>query len=327
MLVEGIPQLVWRAVDGGEWTWASPQWTGYTGQEEADYKDWGWLDAVHPDDQAKARETWSQAIEQGGFVVEYRLRRYSDGEYRWFQTRAAPVRDEAETIVEWLGTSTDVHDLRELQERQKVLVAELQHRTRNLMGVVRSMGDKTSRASADLPDFRARFRNRLDALARVQGLLSRIDEHDRVTFDELIDTELAALDGSADRVTLDGPAGVRLRSSTVQTLAMALHELATNALKYGALGQASGRLAITWRLKPSAEDGKPWLHIDWRESGVEMPPPGAAPRGTGQGRELIERALPYQLKAKTSYELGPDGARCTISIPVSASTMEIDEHA
>ena len=319
-LVEGLPLLVWRAVDGGEWTWASPQWIACTGQHEADYRDWGWLAALHPDDRDEAREAWSHAPEQGGFEVEYRIRRQADGEYRWFQTRAAPVRDPAGAIIEWLGTSTDIHDLRELQERQHVLVAELQHRTRNLMGVVRSMADKTVRSSADLPDFRARFRDRLEALARVQGLLSRINDHDRVTFNELLDAELSAMDGGVDRVVVDGPAGVRLRSSTVQTLAMALHELATNAVKYGALGQPAGRLAITWRLERPKADERPWLHIEWRESGVAMPPADAAPSGGGQGRELIERALPYQLRARTTYLLGPDGVRCTIAIPVSAST-------
>ena len=240
---------------------------------------------------------------------------------RWFQTRATPVRDHAR-IIEWLGTSTDVHDLRELQERQKVLVAELQHRTRNLMGVVRAMGDKTVRSSADLADFRSRFRARLDALARVQGLLSRMSEHDRVTFDEMIDAELAAMDGSANRVALHGPTGVRLRSSTVQTLAMALHELATNAVKYGALGQPAGRLHIQWSFEPSGAQGEPWLHIDWRETGVAMPPVGSEPQGTGQGRELIERSLPYQLSAQTSYLLRPDGVQCIISIPVLTSSVE-----
>lgn len=135
-----------------------------------------------------------------------------------------------------------------------------------------------------------------------------------------------ALNGGLDRVVLDGPAGVRLRSSTVQMLAMALHELATNAVKYGALGQANGQLAITWSLEQSGTDSKPWLHIDWKESGVAMPPAGSAPQGTGQGRELIERALPYQLRARTSYRLGSDGVHCTISIPVFASN-EVPEHA
>lgn len=65
------------------------------------------------------------------------------------------------------------------------------------------------------------------------------------------------------------------------------------------------------------EDGRRWLRVDWRESGVEMPPPDAAPRGGGMGRELIERALPYQLRAKTSFVLGADGVHCTIALPVS----------
>ena len=320
-LIEGIPQLVWRAVDGGTWTWASPQWTSHTGLSEAESRGWGWLDALHPDDRPRAREAWGQAVEAGGFEVEYRVRRAGGHGHRWFQTRATPVRDDTGAIVEWLGTSTDIHELRELQERQQVLVAELQHRTRNLLGIVRAMANRMGEASRDLADFRDRFQDRLEALARVQGLLSRLGETDRVTFDELIRSELSAMDGQAERVMLSGPSGIRLRSSTVQALAMALHELATNAVKYGALGQPQARLAIRWRMHPTDPQGRPWLHIDWRESGVRMPGAGVAPQGSGQGRELIEQALPYQLSAQTSFELGPDGVHCTIAIPVSASNM------
>ena len=109
----------------------------------------------------------------------------------------------------------------------------------------------------------------------------------------------------------------------VQTLAMAIHELATNAVKYGALGQPSGHLTITWELDQT-DPVKPHLNIDWRESGVIMPPTQSRAQG-GQGRELIERALPYQLSARTSYELGPDGVHCTISVPaVSAGRAGVD---
>ncbi len=318
-LLEGIPQLVWRAVDGGNWTWSSPQWKNHTGQDQAQSHGTGWLEAVHPDDRDVARENWAKAIEAGGFEVEYRIRHAETGSYRWFHTRATPVRDKSGSIVEWLGTSTDVDDLRSMQERQEILVAELQHRTRNLIGVIRSMADSTGRASADLDDFRYRFRDRLDALARVQGLLSRLSDDDRVSFDEVLESELSAMDGTNDRVVLNGPSGVRLRSSTVQTLAMALHELATNAIKYGALSQANGKLSVTWSLEERGAGDRPWLHIEWLETGVNMPPVGSAPTGTGQGRELIEKALPYQLGAKTSYVLGADGVHCTISLPVSAT--------
>ncbi|GGG16477.1 hypothetical protein GCM10010924_51860 [Rhizobium wenxiniae] len=147
-----------------------------------------------------------------------------------------------------------------------------------------------------------------------------------MTFDELIGTELTAIGAGSERVTTEGPAGVRLRSSTVQTLALAIHELATNASKYGALVQPNGRLQVRWTFEQAAPSAKPWLHIDWRETGLVMPPSDAPARGTGHGRELIEKALPYQLGAKTSYSFEADGVHCTISIPVSTTGKET-EHA
>jgi len=145
-------------------------------------------------------------------------------------------------------------------------------------------------------------------------------ESDRVTFDELIETELAARCvrvGENGSVTLDGPKGIRLRSGTVQPLAMALHELLTNAIKYGALKQPDGHLTVRWRQETLAESGKPWLHLDWKESGVEMPSLDTKPKGSGQGRELIERVLPYQFDAQTTFAMEADGVHCTISLPAS----------
>jgi len=106
------------------------------------------------------------------------------------------------------------------------------------------------RTSNTFEDFKTSYHDRLEALARAQGLLFRMKKGDRVTFDELLNTELAAQSvrvGENGLVTLDGPKGVRLRSSTVQTLAMVLHELVTNAVKYGALKQPNGHLTVQWR--------------------------------------------------------------------------------
>jgi two-component sensor histidine kinase len=207
-------------------------------------------------------------------------------------------------------------ELRESRDRLETVVGELQHRTRNLVSIVGALANETLRMSATFDDFKAIFQDRLAVLARVQGLLFRMREGERVTFDELIGAELSAQSAYMGSVILDGPNGVRLRSGTVQTFALALHELVTNAVKYGALKEPNGHLTVRWHLKTS-RSGKPWLHLDWKESGVKMPPSGGAPLGTGRGRDLIEQALPYQFGAQTTFSLEPDGVHCTISLPVS----------
>ncbi|MDO1529850.1 ATP-binding protein [Fulvimonas sp. R45] len=218
-------------------------------------------------------------------------------------------------------------ELRASDERNKVMVAELQHRTRNLLGVVLSITDRTLARSASFEDFRTRFRERLEALARVNGLLSRLSEQDRITFSALIRTELAGLGitdggGHAGQVRLAGPDDVRLRSSTVQTLALGLHELATNALKYGALSRPEGRLSIDWSVQRTAQ-GERRLRLEWRESGVPVRlDADKEPARKGYGRELIERALPYQLKAETSYVIAPEGVHCTITLPISSTAAD-----
>ncbi len=163
--------------------------------------------------------------------MEFRMRRASDGALRWVQNTDFPLRDAAGK-VQWIaGVGADITDAKEAGDRQEILVAELQHRTRNLVAVVRSIADKTVRGAGSLENFKGRFQHRLESLARVQGLLSRTTSVEKISFDELLRSELAALagNGTGEKVTLDGPAGVPLSSSTVQTFALALHELATNA--------------------------------------------------------------------------------------------------
>jgi PAS domain S-box-containing protein len=323
-MVEGMPQLVWRAVDRGDWTWSSPQWADFTGQSLEESLGMGWLDAFHPDDHDTARLAWADAEAWGELAFEGRIRRAAEDRYRHFQTRARAVRGADGRILEWLGTATDVDDILNLQERQAVLVGELQHRTRNLMAVVQSVTLRTIRGSRSLDEFRRNIDARMQALARVQGVLSRRDMGARVTFDTLLREELSAhvaLDakGKGTQVSIAGPSGIPLQSSLVQTFALAIHELATNAVKYGALSTPDGHLAVRW--EELRRDGEPpRMRVDWRENGVaNMPDPAAPPRGGGYGRELIERALPYQLGARTRYRFLPDGVHCTIEVDIPDS--------
>jgi len=306
-----------RAADGLRLEYANPAFDHLYGLApgEADVAQWAQL--IVGEDRTMALDAIRSACAGEHRTSTFRIRRPCDGETRWVHDTVFALRSDGAQVERIGGISVDVTNVIANSERLEVLVAELQHRTRNLINLVRSIADRTVRSSSDLPGFRERFVDRLDALARVQGLLSQLQDVDRVSFDELVRSELSAMAGTSDRIVLDGPAGIRLRSSAVQMLAMALHELATNAVKYGALGQPQARLTVRWSLVPAADGGPSRLHIDWRESQVTMRRDDDAPRGTGQGRELIERALPYQLDAETRFTLEADGLHCTIELPVS----------
>ena len=162
----------------------------------------------------------------------------------WYLTRLKPYRTVEDKIDGVVVTFVDIGErrrvedaLRESESRMRILVGELQHRTRNLIGVVMAMVDRTAVAGQTLAGFKASLKDRLMALARVQGLLSRATPGEGVTFDSILESELSAQSEDGGTVTLDGPTGIVVRSNTVQALAMALHELTTNAVKYGALGQ------------------------------------------------------------------------------------------
>ncbi|CAO3420420.1 PAS domain S-box protein [Azospirillum endophyticum] len=209
--------------------------------------------------------------------------------------------------------------LRASEAKLQVLVAELQHRTRNLLEVVSGVAQQTLEASGSLQEFGSHFDLRLAALGRVQGLLSRTVGLE-VSLSELVALELSAHGitdrtvAGASKVTMNGPE-VRLPARIVQTLALALHELMTNALKHGAFSAPLGRLSITWSETEGsgASPGRHlWLH--WSETGVD--PVKHEPPRHGFGQELIETILPYELDARTNLTYGPDGVTCSIDLPL-----------
>jgi PAS domain S-box-containing protein len=319
-LLEGVPQLIWRSNAGGDWTWCSPQWTRYTGQSLDHSLGSGWLDAVHPDDRERMRHAWSAADQNGVFDVECRIGKTGSGRFRWFQTRATAIRRAEHGLTEWFGTSTDIEELRQARERQQLLVAELQHRTRNLLGVVRSLTAITCKEAGSLEKFQAQFYDRLEALSRAQGLLSRADG-EPITLAALIRVEFEALGTGAvaQQLTLNGPE-VGLQSSIVQTFALAIHELTTNALKHGVLHRPGGRVAVTWELLNQSSD-EPRLRLNWHESGSEAASSTGQLRPAGYGRELLEHMLPYVLDAKTTYEITAGGVQFTVEMPLRVDPL------
>jgi two-component sensor histidine kinase len=216
--------------------------------------------------------------------------------------------------------ATEMTELQRLQSQQRVLVCELQHRTRNLLAVVRAIASQTFGDNADAASLGS-FLERLSALGRVQGLIGRADRQ-RVKLSDIVWAELEAyIQNSPSRLEVHGPV-VRLANHQVQTIALALHELVTNAVKYGALKTPTGRLSVTWETWLGV-NGQQRFALLWRESGVLMPPQPVTRRG--HGRELIENALRFSLHADTQLVFGQDGVWCRIELPVDGGTpTELD---
>lgn len=215
-------------------------------------------------------------------------------------------------VVATKSLTMEMAELRRLQAQEHVLIAELQHRTRNLLAVVRAIAAQSFEKHLE-ESVLSSFVERLSSLGRVQGLLSRADQNERVKLADVVWAELEAYASDfRSRLEVHGPS-VRLFPHQVQTLALALHELVTNAVKYGALQSASGHLSVTWETWLGAH-GQQRLALMWRESGVVMPPDAGSRRG--QGRELIENALRFSLRADTQLVFGSDGVWCRIEMPV-----------
>ncbi|MBI1692060.1 PAS domain S-box protein [Methylorubrum sp. DB1722] len=225
---------------------------------------------------------------------------------RWIQLRGRAERERPWIIN---GVSFDITEEKTAATRQEVLVNELQHRARNLLGVITAVADRTVKRGGSVEA----FEERLKALSRAQGLLSK-GGSDTVEVGALLRAELAAYEDEAGgRVTVVGPE-VLLRAPQVQNFALAVHELTTNAVKYGALKVETGRLAASWEIVLDKR-GRYRLALSWIESGVAIEPENVARRGFGT--ELIQEALAYALEAEVDYVMGADGVRCRIEMPLS----------
>jgi chemotaxis methyl-accepting protein methylase/two-component sensor histidine kinase len=224
--------------------------------------------------------------------------------------RVLPYRSLDDCIAGAVITFVDVTQIKRAEERQRLLLAELQHRVRNTLGVVRSIARRSANNSATVDEYAAHLDGRLSAFARTQAMVTR-DPAGGVDFEYLIVEELASYNANeGEQVRIAGPP-IRLQPKSAEILALAIHELATNAIKYGALSEAAGQVEVLWRIKGTEEQS---LVLEWRESGGPIVQP---PQRQGFGTEMLERTLSFELKAKTVLDFDAKGFRCSIVIPLT----------
>ncbi len=248
-----------------------------------------WAAMIVPDDRDVALGHLEAARAGEVVVHEFRIQRPADSAFRWIRNTDFPLRDNGH-IPRIGGIVEDVTEAKLAAEHSTVLLAELQHRVRNIMAMIRSVTRRTGERAASVPDYTERMMGRLLALARVQALLTRT-ANARVGIVSLVRDEVSVQAQHEGQYDLDGP-DIVLSPKAAEILTLAVHELTTNALKYGALSTTEGKVTIRWAVVETR--GSPWLVFDWTEEGApERPPPTQdAPRRRGSEANSSRRASP-----------------------------------
>jgi PAS domain S-box-containing protein len=264
-----------------------------------------------PEDRAAGRlaEEMRLALGEGcGDDERWHLRK--DGSRFWASGLTMPLRDRTGAVRGYLKILRDRSERRRAEERRALLIGELNHRVKNTLATVQSLARQTLRAAPDPADFVAAFQGRLKALARAHDLLTR-ESWEGVTLRDVVQAALAPwLEGvEAGRIRIEGPS-VRLAPQQALGLSMALHELATNAIKHGALSTPGGRVSLTWR----CDDAE--ATMDWVEAGGPSVRP---PMRLGFGSRLLGRPLATELNGAVELSFAPAGVRCAIRLPLTAS--------
>ena len=242
------------------------------------------------------------------FNEDYELLTERNGfpESAWFTFCYSPVRDEMGKVVAVLNTVVETTQTVLAKRRIELLNHELAHRMKNTFSVVNAISAQTFGAGEDEDSPQERFAQRLSALSSAQDLLLT-GEWGKVAIDQIVKGTLAPHIPDTDTVRIEGPPLV-LAGKQVFGLALALHELATNAAKYGALAKPSGKIAVTWRAGEPGSDEP--FELVWAESGVGSV---SAPSRVGFGTRLVTRALPMEFGGEAQVDYGPDGLTFTLS--------------
>lgn len=431
-LADNIAAFAWMADETGNIYWYNKRWFDYTGLSFDEARQWGWPQRQRPDHVDRVMEKVNRCIATGEVWEDTFPLKGRDGVYRWFLSRAMPIRDDAGKVIRWFGTNTDItehleeaernaqlativgtsadaiismsnsgiiqswnpgaermfgysaeevigkserllfaedageefedkyrhlrhgeHVLRDTVRRRKdgtmldvainvapmrrpdgqifgfsaifrditertrvekhlrMVMRELSHRTKNLLAVIVAMVRQTARTSSDVAVLQSQLIQRLQSLSASHDLLVA-EDWTGASLEELIRAVLQPFIGNSSEALECRGQSVFVNATAAQNLGLALHELATNAAKYGALSTSQGRVCVTWSFEPD-HAGTVRLVLRWEEhSGPSVEPPTVK----GFGHVVIERVVGQALSAEVNYEFPPEGVRWSISMPL-----------
>jgi PAS domain S-box-containing protein len=304
LLADSLPQLVWTAGPDGRIDYTSARREKYGAIGRTD-----WEGIIHPDDRRATAEAWLHASEAGvPYQMEHRLFAIGKG-YAWHLSRASPLIDERGAVVRWYGTTTDIDDQKQREGNIRELMAEVNHRSRNLLAVAQAIA-RCGASTATVREFEQRYSDRLLGLAASQDLLT--DRNWRgVPIEALVKAQVVLpSDGREKRFASEGPM-ILLSPNATQTLGLALHELCDNALKHGALSRDCGDVSLVWRIDESGVE--PRFEITWRERGGPKVNPVPV---FGFGGVVLERLTAAGLNASSTLSFDVKGVTWRLIAPL-----------
>ena len=314
---EASPDVLWiRNAETMQWEYLSPAFEAVYGisRETALTGDHllAWANLIVPEDRTQSLDCISRACGGQRVSFEYRIIFPKDGNLRWLRSNVFPMVDEHGRVRRIGGIGRDITALKLALDRQERLLAELQHRVRNTLAVIRSIVRRTAENSETVEDFANHLDGRIGAFSRVQVAVTR-DPLAGFDVAELISEELRACAArEGEQFSLHGPA-VRLRAKVAESVGLAIHELATNALQHGAFTADRGHIDVRW--VKERRQGQAWLSLKWKESGMTGRP--VEQKREGFGTILLRHTLQYDLGAEVTRVYEASGFRCEIAFPLT----------
>jgi two-component system, chemotaxis family, CheB/CheR fusion protein len=274
-------------------------------------------DIVHPGDWPHNAELFARLFAEGEpFEIENRYIR-PDHATTWVHSSESALRDQQGRPLSVLTISLDIAGRKQTEGEAALVLSELDHRVKNILAVVSAVVAQTLKTTTTPGAFAAAMEGRIAAIARAHSLATQGGVREEVSLRELITTELAPYDRRGHNIAIKGE-DIRLTSKASLALAMTIHELASNAAKYGSLSTHAGHLTIGWKI--AGEAAKRKLYLSWTEAGGPAVKP---PSRRGFGSTLIERSLVYEFDAVVNPEFREAGLHCTIEIPLTAEVTRM----